>query len=281
MARWMNLLRETKRLIHLYGIKPKKRLSQSFVVDISLLERMINYANVGSNDVILDAGAGFGFLTSMLAERAKKVIAVEIDPKIVKILMRRTQALENIEIIYGDILQIDLPSFDKTVSNPPYAISSALTLKLLDCKLDQIVLTLQEEFAHRLIATKGSPDYGRLTVAAYYRAEVELLEVVPRRAFYPPPKVSSAVVHFTPRKAPFAVLDENFFFDLVRVLFTQRNRKVRKALTIFMRDHLCFEEKESKEFIVELPYLEERVDKLAPEDFGLLSNELLKRIRHL
>jgi 16S rRNA (adenine1518-N6/adenine1519-N6)-dimethyltransferase len=277
----MNLLRETKRLIHLYGIKPKKRLSQSFVVDSSLLERMIDYANIGPNDVVLDAGAGFGFLTSMLAERAKRVIAVEIDPKIVKVLMHRIQDLENVEIINGDILQIKLASFNKVVSNPPYAISSALTFKLLNCKLDQAVLTLQDEFARRLVATKGSPNYGRLTIAAYYRAEVELLEKVPRRAFYPPPQVSSAVIRFTPRKAPFTVLDENFFFDLIRILFTQRNRKVRKALTIFIRRHLFFQERESKELIVGLPYLEERVDNLAPEDFGVLSNELLKRVHRL
>ncbi|MBS7643502.1 ribosomal RNA small subunit methyltransferase A [Candidatus Bathyarchaeota archaeon] len=277
----MNLLHETKQLLHLYNIKPKKRLSQSFVVDSSLLERMIDYANIGPNDVVLDIGAGFGFLTSMLAERAKKVIAVEIDPKIVKILTRRTQDLENVEVINGDILQIKLASFNKVVSNPPYAISSALVFKLLNRKLDKAVLTLQDEFAQRLTAIKGNPNYGRLTVAAYYRAEVELLEKVPRRAFYPPPKASSAVVRFTPRKAPFTVLDENFFFDLIRILFTQRNRKVRKALTIFMHHHPFFKERESKELVAELPYLEERVDNLAPEDFGILSNELLKRAHRL
>lgn len=273
----MSLLHETKTLLHRYGVKPRRKLGQSFVTDHALLERMIAYADLKQRDIVLEVGAGLGFLTELLAKNAGRVIAIEVDPKLLQSLSDRLSALKNVEIHYGDILKIALPKFTKVVSNPPYAISSPLIFRLLEEKFDYGILTFQEEFARRLVARKGTTDYGRLTVMVYYYAEAELLEKVPENAFYPSPDVASIIVCLKPRDAPFRVLDETLFSDLVRALFTQRNRKVKKALKVFFRgmDHA---DVNVRELVEKLPFFESRVEQLAPEDFGALSNAIYEKL---
>lgn len=272
----MSLLHETKELLHRYGIKPRRKLGQSFVTDRALLERMVAHADLKQRDTVLEVGAGLGFLTELLAKNAGRVIAIEIDSNLLKILRNRLSTFKNVEIFYGDILKIALPKFTKVVSNPPYAISSPLMFRLLEKKFDYGILTLQEEFARRLVTKKGTEEYGRLTVMVYYYAEVKLLEPVPENAFYPPPEVASIIVYLKPREPPFRVLDETLFSDLVRALFTQRSRKVKKALHVFFRAIRV--DKNVKELIENLPFLDSRVEQLAPEDFGVLSNEICEKI---
>jgi 16S rRNA (adenine1518-N6/adenine1519-N6)-dimethyltransferase len=269
-----NLLRRAKHLLRLYGFFPKKRLGQHFVVNSDILQRLVSHASLTEDDVVLEVGAGLGFLTQLLSSKCKKVVAVEVDPKLVSFLRKQLYGLQNVDLIEGDILKVSLPPFNKVVSAPPYSISSPLLFHLLERKFDWAVLILQKEFAERLAASVGSKDYGRLTVTIYYRAKVELLDYVPRTIFYPPPDVDSMMVRLKPRDPPFHVEDETMFFELVRTLFTQRNRKVRNGLISFLRKHEITG-KEAVELADSMVYSSKRVRELAPEDFGILANELL------
>jgi len=273
----INLLQRAKHLLRLYGFFPKKRLGQNFTVDSDILQRLVSRASLTEDDVVLEVGAGFGFLTQLLSRACKKVIAVEVDPTLVSFLRKQLHSLQNVELIEGDILKLSLPHFNKVVSTPPYSISSPLLFRLLENQFDYAVLILQKEFAERLAASVGTKEYGRLTVTIYYRADVELLDVVPRTMFYPPPDVDSMMVRLKPRTPPFHVEDETIFFELVRTLFTQRNKKVRNSLIPFLRKREL-----AKEDAVELAdstvYSAKRVRELAPEDFGILTNELLQKL---
>jgi len=272
----MDLLQRAKRLLGLYKFFPKKRLGQNFVVNTTLLQRMMSYASVNENDVVLEVGAGLGFLTRLLSRECKRVIAVEIDPKLIMILREQLHGLQNVDLIEGDVLSLSVPPFDKVVSTPPYSISSPLLFWLLERKFDCAVLTFQKEFAERLAASVGSRDYGRLTVNTYYRAEAELLDYVPRDMFYPPPDVDSLVVRLRPRKPPFHVDDEETFFELVQTLFTQRNKKVRNAIILFLHKRGM---KRGNALVLadSLPFHDKRVRELAPEDFGTLADEIVRK----
>ncbi|MGD2066949.1 MAG: 16S rRNA (adenine(1518)-N(6)/adenine(1519)-N(6))-dimethyltransferase RsmA [Candidatus Bathyarchaeota archaeon] len=270
-----NLLRRAKHFLRLYRVSPKKRLGQNFAVNSGMLQQLVSHASLTEDDVVLEVGPGFGFLTQFIADKCKKVIAVEVDPQLVSFL-RNQNNLQNVNLIEGDILKVTLPPFNKVVSAPPYSISSPLIFHLLEQQFDWAVLILQKEFAERLAASVGTKDYGRLTVNVYYRADVELLDFVPRTMFYPPPDVDSMMVRLTPRAPPFPVDDEKTFFDLVRTLFTQRNKKVRNGLISFLNQH-NITGKEAVELADSTIYSKKRVRELAPEDFGILANELLRK----
>ena len=271
-----NLLKRAKHLLRLYGFFPKKHLGQHFVVNSDILQRLVSHASLTEDDVVLEVGAGLGFLTKLLSSKCKKVVAVEVDPNIMRILGEQLRGLQNVDLIEGDILKVSLPPFSKVVSAPPYSLSSPLLFRLLERKFDWAVLIFQKEFAERLAASVGSKDYGRLTVTIYYRADVELLDYVPRTMFYPPPDVDSMMVRLKPRDPPFHVDDEEMFFELVRTLFTQRNRKVRNGLIPFLRQREITG-KEAVELADSMVYSAKRVRELAPEDFGILANELLQK----
>ena len=273
-----NLLQRAKHLLRLYGVSPKKRFGQNFTVNSDVLRRLVEYASLTEDDVVLEVGAGFGFLTQLLSHKCKKVIAVEVDVNLVSFLKKHLRNLKNVDLIEGDILNVSLPCFNKVVSTPPYSISSPLLFRLLETKFDWALLILQKEFAERLAAPVGSKDYGRLTVTIYYRADVELLDTVPRKMFYPSPDVDSMMLRLKPRAPPFKVDDEAIFFELVRTLFTQRNKKVRNALIPFLRKREL-----SKEAAVKLAdsmvYSAKRVRELAPEDFGILADAFTTKLQ--
>ncbi len=273
----INLLRRAKHLFRLYGFFPKKRLGQNFTVNSDILQRLVSFASLTKDDIVLEVGAGFGFLTQLLSRECKKVIAVEVDPRLVNFLRKQLHSLRNVDLIEGDILKVSIPPFNKVVSAPPYSISSPLLFRLLERKFKCAVLILQKEFAERLAASVGSKDYGRLTVTIYYRADVELLDYVPRNMFYPPPDVDSMMVRLKPRAPPFQVDDEETFFEVVRTLFTQRNKKVRNALIPFLRKREMTG-KEAVELADSIVYSAKRVRELAPEDFGILTNDLLRKL---
>ena len=220
----------TRALLKRYGIRPSKRAGQQQVIDSSVLERMLDYAELSRDDVVLEIGAGIGNLTDLLSQHAGKVIAVERDGRFIRILEDRMRGHPNVELVHGDALRIEFPPFDKVVANLPFGISSDITFRLLERKFELAVLMYQREFAQRLVAKPGSGEYGRLTVNAYYRASVELLEEVPPAAFFPRPKVTSAIVRLRPRGPPFEVADERVFLRVVRALFQHRRQRVRNAL---------------------------------------------------
>jgi len=247
------------------------------VVDSSLLQKMISYASINQEDVVLEIGAGLGFLTQLLSKKCARVIAVEIDPKLTKILKERLQGLQNVDLIEGDLLKVSVPQFNKVVSTPPYSLSSPLLFWLLERRFDCAVMTFQREFAERLTAPVGSKDYARLTVNTYYRAEVELLDHVPRSMFYPQPDVDSIIVRLKPRREPpFYVEDKGVFFQLVQTLFTQRNKRVRNAILPFLRKRGMKRENAIR-IADSLIFHDKRVRELAPEDFGALTDEVIRK----
>ena len=224
------MLDQTLLLLRKHGIRLSKRAGQYQVIDPIVLERMVGHAELSRDDTVLEIGAGAGNLTCLLAGRAGKVIAVERDRRLVKILRERLKDFPNVELLCGDALLVEFPEFNKVVANLPYGISSDITFRLLERDFASAVLMYQREFAERLVAKPGSDDYSRLTVNVYYRAEVELLGEVPPTAFVPQPKVTSSIVRLRPREPPFEVLDEDMFFRVVRALFQHRRQRVRNAL---------------------------------------------------
>ena len=263
----MSLLEETKLLLRRHRIFPKKRLGQHFTIEPSIFQRLADYASLGKDDVILDVGAGLGFLTRFLAEKCGKVLAVELDARLVKVLREQLKGLANVKIVEGDVLKTPLPPFNKVVSIPPYNISSALIQWLFKRNFECAVMVLQKEFANRLVAPIGSEDYGWLTVLTYYHFDAELLDDVPKWFFYPQPEIDSVIVRLKPRPmSPFRLRDQVFFEKLVRTLFTQRNKKVRNVVQQFTE----------KKCADQLPFRDRRVRELAPEDFGELANVLAK-----
>jgi 16S rRNA (adenine1518-N6/adenine1519-N6)-dimethyltransferase len=272
----MSLLQKIRLLIRHYRFFPKKRFGQSFLIDSDLMQKLPSYASVSDSDIVLEIGAGLGFLTRLLAQKCRKVIAVEIDNKLVKILKEQLHDLRNIELIEGDVLKVSIPHFNKVVSTPPYSISSPLLFWLLEKNFDCAVLAFQKEYAERLNASVGSKDYSRLTVSTYYRTDVELLDYVPKELFYPPPDVDSIVVRLKPRKPPFSIVDDTLFLELVQALFTQRNRKVRNSVIPFLQRQ-GFEREEALKIADSLLFHDKRVRELAPEDFGAIANEITRK----
>jgi len=246
------------------------------MVDEGLLRLMVSYASVNEDDVVLEIGAGLGFLTRLISQKCKQVIAVEVDSRLMRILRTELKDLENVKLVEGDVLKVPIPFFNKVVSNPPFYISSPILFWLLEKNFDCAVLTFQKEFAERMVASVGSRDYGRLTVMTYYRADVELLDYVSKDMYYPLPDVDSYIVRLKPRLPPFAVKDKQGFFELVRTLFTQRNKKVRNAITPFLVK-LGIDEEKVVTVADSFTYHDKRVRELAPEDFGVLANETLKK----
>ena len=271
----MMSISETKRLLRKYRIVPNKLLGQNFMTDASIFPLLSDYASLNKTDVVLDAGAGFGFLTRFLANKCKAVIAVEKDPRIAEVLREQLKGINNVTIVRDDVLRAKLPEFNKVVSIPPYYLSSRLLTWLLEQKIECAVLILQKDFARRLVAAVGSEDYGWLTVITYHSAKVELFDAVPNSLFYPPPEVDSVIVRLAPWSiAPFEVKNKEFFRRMVKYLFTQRNKKLRNALVSFIASTLKIG-KDAENLVISLPLSQQRVRKLPPEVFGALANALI------
>jgi len=273
----MSLLERAKFLLRMYRIFPKKRLGQNFMVDPSILQHMTDYASPDPKDVVLDIGAGLGFLARFLANKCKSVLAVESDIRLAKLLREQLNDLPSVKIIEGDVLKVPIPQFNKVVSIPPYHISSPLLLWLFHKNFDCAVLIFQKEFANRLIASVGSGDYGWLAVVAYYYVDVELLYDVLRWMFYPQPEVDSVVIRLKPKRPPpFILKNEALFRQLAQSLFTHRNRKVRNAVLSFIGATRAIAAENAIRMADTLPFPDKRVRELAPEDFGELANALVE-----
>jgi len=268
-------LEETKQLLQKEHITPNKLMGQNFIIEPSLYPKLCSYAAVSKADVVLDAGAGFGWLTCFLAGKSKAVVAVEKDKKIAAVLREKTNLLCNVTVIEGDFLKVALPEFNKVIAAPPYYLSSQIIAWLLERKVDCAVLILQKEFADRLVAQVGTEEYGWLTVVTNQTAEVELLEQVSKGLFYPQPEVDSVIVSLKPwLNKPFEIKDPAKFVRLVKWLFTQRNKKLAKAISPFIRSNLKLTKQEADELSLSLPFGDRRVRELQPKDFGAIGNAL-------
>ena len=251
--------------------RPLRRLGQNYLIDKTARDLIVNSADLCRSDTVLEVGPGSGFLTEALIPRAGKVIAIEKDPRLVNLLKRKHKGNRRLRIIEGDVLKAKLPDFDKVVCSPPYYISSRLVLLLISKRFRRAVLTLQKEFAERLAAKPGSPNYGRISVMVQHRSSVELAGVIRRNSFRPVPKVDSAVVVIRKKRPEVSVESEQLFSDLVRFFFTQRRRMARKVL----RRYLEILSKNGNVKDRPLPSLPEaRVFQLKVSDFERLSNEI-------
>jgi len=248
-------------LISKYRLNPKRNLGQNFLVVPDIIERNIERAEVSERDVVLEIGPGLGVLTDVLSRRAGKVYAIEKDRRIIEILQRE-YSWPNVEIIHGDAVKVHFPGFNKVVSNLPYQISSPITFKLLRHEFEKAVLIYQLEFAERVVAKPGQKNYSRLSLMVSSLAHAELVERIGRGAFWPKPKVDSAVVLLEPKPQNERIaLDEN----LVKALFQHRRSTVAAALK--KSPHMIGTAKSTIRRIVEgMPHSSRRVFQLAPED---------------
>ena len=240
-----------------------RRKGQNFLVDREVLSRIADYAELNSADSILEIGAGTGNLTEVLSHRAGKVYAVEVDRGLAVGLKGR---FANVVVIEGNALKVELPDYNKVVSNLPYQISSKITYRLLSKPFDLAILMYQREFAKRLISAPGTEGYGRLSMVTGHYARAEILESVSRTAFRPNPQVGSAIVRLRPRPDRLDVNHETFM-RLATGLFSHRRKKLGPALEAMgvSRDALA----ELDESI-----LDHRAEEIDSEMAAWLSNKL-------
>ena len=213
--------------------RPLKRLGQNFLQDPKIATQIVELAQLSRGDTVLEPGAGHGTLTELLQRTAGRIVAVEKDPRLASLLRARFASNPSVEVIEGDVLKIFLPHFNKVVGTPPYNISSRLVLFLISKSFESSYLVLQREFGQRLLALKGTADYGRLSVTAQRNLNIMPLLEIPRGAFYPKPKVDSLLLKFSP-KASDVELDSLVFDELLRGIFGQRRRLLRSSLTHYL-----------------------------------------------
>ena len=227
-----SLSKTTKDILNKYGIKLNKNLGQNYLIDKNKRDQIVNFGNISNDDVILEIGAGIGTLTIEIAKKAKKVIAIEQDPKICEILANRLkeEKISNVELINDDALKVDFPKFTKIISNLPYQISSPITFKFLDYDFDLAVLMYQKEFADRMNGEVASKNYSRLSAMLYFRCDVEKLTDVSQESFIPKPQIDSTVVKLTPKENQISPDEFKVYSKFTKALFQHRNKKIRNAL---------------------------------------------------
>lgn len=265
---------DLKNIEQLKSIIPKKYLGQNFLRDESVIEKEIALADIKKTDTVLEIGPGLGALTRFIAGKAQKVIAVEKDSALADMLEKnlKDENIANVEIIRGDILKEKLPHFDKCVSNIPYQISSKIT-ELLGRKHVPSVLIYQKEFAERIVAKNGSKNYSRISVMSQYFFNPKIEHIVGTNAFYPQPKVNSAIVTLSPRKDRPKVIDEELFFRLVRGLFAHKNQKVSKAFEHSKRE-FNLDKKKLRETGRSLKFANMKVRDLYIENLAEMANQI-------
>ena len=274
-------------IIRKYAIKPRKRLGQSFLMEQNVIRKIAALANVTKNDIVVEIGAGIGVLTEDLAQNTAKLIAVEMDDKLVEVLKDKLLKYNNVQIYSGDILKFDFGAIArdgqqkiKVIGNVPYNISSQVLFHLLSFRkiIDSFVLMLQKEVIQRLVAPPGGKDYGVPSVILQMFASVEKVLDVPAGCFYPRPKVESSVIKGFFMERPLVELaNEEFFIRLVRDAFAQR----RKMLINNLKKSKLLEGV-SESFLKETLKLvgidgQRRGETLSVEEFGLLSNILYRQ----
>jgi 16S rRNA (adenine1518-N6/adenine1519-N6)-dimethyltransferase len=266
-------LRDPDDLIRRAGVRGDPDQDQHFLVDDRVLDRVPTYlSDEVDRSHVLEIGGGTGALTDRLLRVADRVTVVERDTRFAAFL--REEFADDVEsgrltILEGDALTVDLPEFTACVSNLPYGISSEITFRLLP-RGRPLVLMFQKEFAERMAAESGTDEYGRLSVSAQHYGDVDVVETVPREAFDPKPAVQSAIVRVTPRDPDYEVDDEEFFFDFVKALFTQRRKTIRNGI----RNTAHISGLDDPEAVVEAAdedVLRKRAGNLSPADFAALA----------
>ncbi|WIV12305.1 16S rRNA (adenine(1518)-N(6)/adenine(1519)-N(6))-dimethyltransferase RsmA [Proteiniborus sp. MB09-C3] len=232
-----------KKIIEKHGFRFSKSLGQNFLIDGNIIDRIIEGANIKESDGIIEVGPGIGTLTQKLCESAGKVVAIELDNNLLQILEETLGSYDNVEVIHGDVLKVDLNQLikekleDRTVkvvANLPYYITTPIIMKLLEenLNIDKIVVMVQKEVAHRMKAVPGNKDYGALSIAVQYYSKPEIIVDVPKNVFMPRPNVDSAVIMLDVYNEPvIKVKDEKLFFNVVKAAFGKRRKTLLNALT--------------------------------------------------
>ena len=229
-----------KKELEVYGLVPRKRWGQHFLIDRNILSKVVRTAEIEETDVVLEVGPGLGVLTLALAKEAKRVIAVEIDKKLVEILKEKVADCPNVEIIRKDIMEVDFNDLGerggqplKVVANLPYQISTPLLFRFIESRsvFASLTLMLQKEVAERMTATPGGKDYGPLSIFTQIVSDFSIRFLIKPSAFFPPPKVDSAVIRMVWKKRPMAeVEDIEWFKRVVRGSFGYRRKTLMNAL---------------------------------------------------
>jgi 16S rRNA (adenine1518-N6/adenine1519-N6)-dimethyltransferase len=217
----------------------KKKFGQHFLFDRNILKKILNCSGVTGEDTVIEIGPGLGTLTNIIAERAKEVIAIEFDRKLISRLKENVESNLNVTIITADALKFDYETIQnrfRVVANIPYYITTPLLFRLLEYRENIISMTLllQKEVAERIVASPGGKDYGVLSISSRIFTRPELKFMVTRKVFSPPPDVDSAVVHFEVSPVPlFKIKDVSLFRDVVKTAFSQRRKTIINSLKKF------------------------------------------------
>ena len=272
--------KETMFILKKYNISANKSLGQNFLINDEVIEKIVDSANVNKEDLVIEIGPGLGTLTAKLLERAKKVIAIELDNRMISILNDRFSLFENFELINEDVLKVNLNEVIhkenvksvKVVANLPYYITTPIIMKLLEDKLniESITVMIQKEVAKRLTAQPGDKLSGAITYSVNYYCEPEEVIIVPNSSFIPEPEVESEVINLKIRKEPpIKVKNEELFFKLIKASFMQRRKTLLNGIT----NSGLMNKEETKELLA-IVGLDERVrgESLSMQDFANLAN---------
>jgi 16S rRNA (adenine1518-N6/adenine1519-N6)-dimethyltransferase len=277
----------TREILEKYGFSFKKSLGQNFLIDTNILRKIVDFAELSDETGAIEIGPGIGALTEQLARRAKKVVAFEIDQRLLPILEDTLSPYGNVHIIHQDVLKADIRRVISeeftgmtdimVVANLPYYVTTPIIMKLLTDRLPirGMVVMLQKEVADRLAAKPGTKDYGSLSIAIQYYTEAETVMTVPRTVFIPQPNVDSAVIRLIKRKQPpVKVEDEAFFFQVVRASFAQRRKTILNNLVNNLPNGKAMKEQIERVLTETDIDPRRRGETLTMEEFAALSNAL-------
>ena len=280
-----SVLEETKYLMKKYGTTANKSLGQNFLIDDEVVNNIVDSANVTKDDLVIEIGPGLGTLTNKLLEKAGKVVAIELDDRMIKILKDRFSIYSNFELLHDDVLKVDLHelirinkekcSHVKIVANLPYYITTPIIMKLLEEKLDieSITVMIQKEVADRITAIPGEKYSGAITYSVYYYAIPQQICFVSKDCFIPSPEVDSEVISLNIRKtSPVEVKNEEMFFKIIKASFMQRRKTLLNGL---LNGGIVKTKEEGKQLLQKLNLPENiRGESLSIEKFAEIANEL-------
>lgn len=277
--------RNTIEVLQKYQFHFQKKFGQNFLIDPHVLDKIIDAADIGREDFVLEIGPGIGTMTQYLCECAREVVAVEIDRNLIPILETTLKEYDNVEVVNSDILKMDIARLVreknegkpiKIVANLPYYITTPIIMGLFESHvpIEKITVMVQKEVADRMQASPGSKDYGALSLAVQYYAVPEIAANVPPNCFMPRPSVGSAVICLTRHKEPpVEVADEKLMFSIIRASFNQRRKTLANGLN--NAPDLCFSKEVIQESILALGVpVNVRGETLSLEQFARLSNIL-------
>lgn len=282
-----SLLQETQFLMNKYHIKANKALGQNFLINEEIVEQIIESAEITQEDLVIEIGPGLGTLTKELLQKAGKVICIELDKKMIKILNERFFLYRNFEILNQDILKVDLKELIKKekqegkikqvkiVANLPYYITTPIMMKLLEeqLEIESITVMIQKEVADRLIATPGEKETGAITYTVYYYATAQGVIEVQNNAFIPEPEVTSKVITLKIRKnPPVEVKHKEVMFRIIKCAFMQRRKTLMNAL---VNAKVFLNKEEAIQILKEIGLPENiRAEKLTLQDFANIANKI-------